>query len=75
MHENDLYGGFKEVHELVILFLTIPDSTASVEHSFSALKRVKTYLRNTQGQKRHSNLSLMSIASVEKYGVQFRSIL
>jgi len=58
MHENDLYGGFKEVHKLV---LTIPYSTASVECSFSALKRVKTYLRNTQGQKRLSNLSLISI--------------
>jgi len=23
MHENDLYGGFKEVHKLVILVLTI----------------------------------------------------
>jgi len=46
MHENDLYGGFKEVHKLVI---TIPYSSASVERSFSALKRVKTDLRNTQG--------------------------
>jgi len=61
MCENDLYGGFKEVHKLVILILIIPYSTASVEHSFSALKRVKTYLRNTQGQKRLSNLSLISI--------------
>ena len=61
MHENDLYCVFKEVHKLVILILTMPYSTASMERSFSALIRVKTYLRNTQGQKRLSNLSLMSI--------------
>jgi len=72
MHENDLCGGFKEVHKLVVLVLTIPYSTASLGRSFSALKKVKTYLRNTQGQKRLSNLSLIPI---EKYDVQFRSIL
>ena len=49
MHENDLYGGFKEVHKLVILVLTIPFSTASAERSFTALKRAKTYLKNIQG--------------------------
>jgi len=60
-HENGLYGDFMEVRSLVILVLTTPYSTASVERSFSALKRVKTYLINTQGQKRLSNLSLISI--------------
>jgi len=51
MCENDLYGGFMEVHKLVILVLIIPYSTASVEHSFSALKRVKTYLKKYSGPK------------------------
>ena len=62
MHEGQLYEGFREVNKLILLFLTIPYSTASaVERSFSALKRIKTYLRNAQGQNRLSNLSLMSI--------------
>ena len=60
MHEGQLHKGFREVNKL-ILFLTIPYSTASVERSFSALKRIKTYLKNAQGQNRLSNLSLMSI--------------
>ena len=61
MHEGQLYEGFREVNKLILLFLTIPYSTASVERSFSALKRIKTYLKNAQGQNRLSNLSLMSI--------------
>ena len=61
MHEGQFYEGFREVHKLVLLVLTIPYSTASVERSFSALKKIKTYLRNAQGQERLSNLSLMSI--------------
>ena len=61
MHEGQLYEGIREVNNLILLFLTIPYSTASVERSYSALKRIKTYLRNPQGQNRLSNLSLMSI--------------
>jgi len=51
MHENDLYGDFKEVHKLVILVLTIPYSTASVERSFSALKKGEDVLKKYSGPK------------------------
>ena len=61
MHEGQLYEGFREVNKLILIFLTIPYSTASVERSFSALKRIRIYLKNAQGQNRLSNLSLMSI--------------
>jgi hypothetical protein len=43
------------------LILTIPAITAGAERSFSALKRIKTYLRNSQSQNRLSALSLLSI--------------
>jgi hypothetical protein len=43
------------------LILTIPATGSSTERSFSALKRVKNYLRNTQGQERMSSLSLLNI--------------
>ena len=67
MHEGQLYEGFREVSKLILLFLTIPYSTASIERSFSALKRIKTYLRNAQGQNRLSNLPLMSIEKANEY--------
>lgn len=52
--------------------LTIPVSTASAERSFSKLKLIKNYLRNTMGQERLSALAVLSIeadiASKINYG-------
>ena len=39
-----------EVDKLVRLYLTIPVTTATAERSFSALRRVKIYLRSTMTQ-------------------------
>ena len=50
-----------QLHTLTCLILTIPVSTASVERSFSALKRIKTYARTTTGQTRLSALASVSI--------------
>lgn len=40
---------------------TLPVTVASVERSFSSLKRIKTYLRNSTGQGRLNGLAVMSI--------------
>lgn len=56
MSENDLSSGFSEVYKLAI-----PCTISSVERSFSALRRINTYLRSTQTQERLSDLSLLSI--------------
>lgn len=50
-----------EVTKLCALILTIPATSASAERTFSALRRIHTYQRNTQGQNRLSGLSLISI--------------
>lgn len=39
-------GMFSEVVKLLKIFLTIPVTTATAERSFSALRRLKTYLRS-----------------------------
>lgn len=41
---------FPNIHRLLQLLATLPVSTATSERSFSTLKRLKTYLRNTIGQ-------------------------
>lgn len=41
--------------------LTLGTSTASVERSFSSLRRLKTYLRSTMTQQRLDNLSLLYV--------------
>jgi hypothetical protein len=61
MRSIGVHKGVPELYNLACLFLTIPCTTASVERSFSALKRIKSYTRVTQGQTRLSALSLISI--------------
>ena len=50
---------FSEVHKLVRIFLTIPVTTATAERSFSALRRLKTYLRSTMTQEKLNNVVLL----------------
>ncbi|KAL2083744.1 hypothetical protein ACEWY4_021517 [Coilia grayii] len=62
--EDDLQSTLSEVYKLLQLMLTIPATSTSAERSFSCLKRIKTYLRNTCGQDRLVNLAKISINSV-----------
>lgn len=41
--------------------MTIPVTVASAERSFSKLKLIKNYLRNSTSQERLSNISVLSI--------------
>ncbi|CAL9700934.1 unnamed protein product [Knipowitschia caucasica] len=59
--DNDLLATVPEATKLLQLVLTIPATTASVERSFSALKRLKTYTRNRTDQGRLSSLAMISI--------------
>ena len=61
MFSKKLQSGFCELYKLIKLILTLPATTASVERSFSALKRIHTYKRATQTQERLNRLSLFSI--------------
>lgn len=54
-------SSFPEVCTAFLLFITIPVTTASAERSFSKLKLIKTYLRNSMGQERLSGLAILSI--------------
>jgi hypothetical protein len=40
MQDNQLQVAFKEIYKLAELIVTIPSSTATVEQSFSAMKRI-----------------------------------
>ena len=54
----DLYPS---VYKIIWILLTMPVSSATSERSFSAMRRVKSYLRSTMGDERLSNLSLLHI--------------
>ena len=59
--QKDLIQTVPEATKLLQLVLTVPATTASVERSFSALKRLKTYSRNRTDQGRLSSLAVISI--------------
>lgn len=52
---------FPNINVLLKILCTIPITTATVERSFSTLGRLKTYLRNQQGNVRLTGLALMTI--------------
>lgn len=49
------------VFTAILLFYTIAVTTASAERSFSKLKIIKNYLRNSVGQVRLRHLALIAI--------------
>nr|CAH7732180.1 unnamed protein product [Callosobruchus chinensis] len=52
---------FPSVNKLIKIFCTLPVTTATNERSFSTLRRLKTYLRNTTGEERLNGLALLNI--------------
>ena len=56
-----LKAAFPNLVKLLQISLTIAVSTAECERSFSALKRIKTFLRSTMSEQRLTDLALLSI--------------
>ena len=50
-----------ELSKAIKILAVIPATSCSAERSFSSLRRLKTYLHNTMGQERLSNLALIHI--------------
>lgn len=58
MTNKDLYPG---IYTILNIFACMPVSTATAERSFSTMRRVKTYLRNSMTTKRLSGLGLLNV--------------
>ncbi|KAK5644413.1 hypothetical protein RI129_002576 [Pyrocoelia pectoralis] len=52
---------YPNVFKLLLIFCTLPVSTSTPERTFSTLKRIKTYLRNSTSQNRLNGLAMMAI--------------
>ena len=61
LHGSSMATAFEQTYKLANLISTIPAITASAAHSFSAIRRIRTYLHSTQGQDRLCQLSLLSM--------------
>lgn len=61
VHYTSISSSYLDVITALIMFLTLPVTVATAERSFSKLKFIKNYLRNSMGQERLSGLALLSI--------------
>ncbi len=61
MQENHLFEMLPEFAQVMIILAVIPATSCSAERSFSALRRLKTYLRNTMSQTRVNSIALINI--------------
>ena len=52
---------FSEICRLLRLILIMPATNAASERSFSAIRRLKTYLRSTMAQSRLNHIMILSI--------------
>lgn len=57
--ETDIF--FSETRKALIILVTLPCTTCTVERSFSSLRRIKTWLRSTMAESRLNGLAMMSI--------------
>ncbi|KAK6191009.1 hypothetical protein SNE40_002759 [Patella caerulea] len=64
MYETDKCSVLTQFYFAVSILATIPATSCSAERAFSGLRRLKTYLRNTMGQARLTNLALINIERV-----------
>ncbi|KAE9522395.1 hypothetical protein AGLY_017226 [Aphis glycines] len=72
---HSLTASFPEVCTALLLFLTIPVTSASAERSFSKLNIIKGYLRSTMMQDRLSGLALISIEQETAREVDFENLI
>ena len=58
---QNLHQTFSETLRLARMILTLPNTTASVERTFSVLRRIKNYLRSKSGQNRLFGIMMMAV--------------
>jgi hypothetical protein len=66
---------FSQVSILVRLMLVSPASSCEAERSFSALRRLKTYLRSTMTQKRLNNIVVCHVHSCRLRDINIQSVI
>ena len=57
--EESLKSLLPNLHTLSVIYVCLPVTTCEAERAFSMLRRIHTYLRNTQTQQRLNYLSVL----------------
>lgn len=66
-HIEQFKAAFPELYRLGVIAICLPVSTALCEHSFSALRHIKTWVRNSMS---HEKLDSVSILAIERERAQ-----
>ena len=75
IRDEKLIRDYPNLEFLLRIYLTIPITSVSAERSFSALKRIKTYLRNTIRQTRLTSLALIHIEKELSNSLDFNKLI
>lgn len=59
-----------ELNKLVKMILTVPVSSCTTERSFSALRRLKTFLRSTMSQNRLNDMAILHVHRNENVDIE-----
>jgi len=59
--DNDIASTYYDILSACIIFITLQVTVATAERSFSKLKTIKNYLRNSISQDRLTNISILNI--------------
>ena len=68
-------AAFDCLYKLLLITVTLPVTSASCERSFSKMKLVKTFLRNSMTSDRLSNIALLSIESKRAESIDMDSFV
>lgn len=68
--ESYLQDLVPEVVKLIKIMLTVPVSSCTAERSFSALRRLKTFLRSTMTQTRLNDVALLNVHKQEEINIE-----
>ncbi len=72
---NFMETDISDVFSVFIMFFILPVTVASVERSFSKLKLIKDYKRNSMGQLRLNDLSILAIESSEAKKMDLKNLI
>ena len=75
IHEHDMIESFANIEILLRLYLCMFVTNCTGERSFSKLKLVKNYVRNSMGQERLTSLTLLSIENEKLKQFDFTNVI